>query len=192
MALVTVQRYRAITGDSTTTETLASARIEEATEILEERLDRPLASAERTERMWPLRDGSFLPHAIPVTVCADYTIDGDRLLGAVPVWTGFLETIPDGTDVTYTGGWVERSANPDADNALPVCIERDIAWAAWALGQTTAAQAAASVPAGVSSRTLGDASESYREGTTIAPGEANIVWSRRTLGYRYSRVSGYR
>lgn len=192
--LVTIDRYRAITGDETTDDITASALIEEATILLEEALDRPLASAVRTERMHPRRDGTFAPHAVPVTVADDYTIDGYSLKTTTfPSFTPFPDTTAEGTDVTYTGGWVERTANVGATNALPLHIERDLAWAAWLLRDPTTVQQAATLPAGASSVSLGDAAVTFREGApTVTLGEAGIRWSRRTLGYRYSRLGGYR
>jgi len=193
MSLVTIARYRAITGDATTSGSDVSARIEEAVDLLEDELDRPLTEAERTETMYPTRDGSLWPHAIPLVTCADYTIDGYRLYGSsAPFPATDVLGDPTGVSVIYTGGWVERSANPTADNRLPVFIERDLAWAAYALGQTEPGRQALAVPPGASSVSLGDVSVSFANGRTAsAPGEANIVWSPKTLRYRYQRIGGY-
>lgn len=177
--LVTVARYVAITGDITSPPALVSARIEEAQELLEDELDRPLASAARTERMWPARDGRLWPKAVPITDPGTYTLDGDGLLGVFgPAW-------PDSTgavDVPYTGGWVERTANPTATNRLPVEIERDLAFAALALKPPPAGITVA--PKGAVSVRLGDAAVNY--GPNGAPKAAEAVqWSRATLRWRY-------
>lgn len=185
--LITIERYRAITGDETTNAATVSARIEEAVELLEERLDRKLESAERTERMFPTRDGSLWPHAIPVTDGGDYTVDGYRLMSFWPA-PNWPSTQP-GLDVVYTGGWVERSANPDAVNALPTHIERDLAWAAFALGQTAQTRQLVGVASGASSVRLGDAAITFGSGGAKARTDV-IPWSRRTLSYRYVRIGG--
>lgn len=179
MSLVTVARYRAITGDTDTTEGIVSARIELAIDRLEEVLDRPLESAERTETLTPTRDGKLWPSAVPVTDPGDYTVDGLALKWAVPGVDMFGSTT---VDVTYTGGWVERTANPTAVNRLPACIEEDLAWAAWSLGHSDDVVQA---PAGATAVQLGDVSVSF--GPNGAPGvnRSGIRWSRRTLAYRY-------
>ncbi|MBP8949638.1 MAG: hypothetical protein KBG73_12420, partial [Candidatus Promineofilum sp.] len=41
--------------------------------------------------------------------------------------------LPATVSVTYTGGWVERTANPSATNRLPVSLEYDLAHAAYPL-----------------------------------------------------------
>ncbi|QQS25155.1 MAG: hypothetical protein IPM43_01825 [Actinomycetota bacterium] len=173
MSLVTVARYRAITGDTATTASTVTARIEDAVDLLEEVLDRPLESAERTEALTPTRDGKLWPRAVPVTDPGDYTVDGLALKGGMFGSTTFT--------VTYTGGWVEPSADPSATNRLPVCIEEDLAWAAHALIHPGPGL---DVPAGATSVQLGDVSVSFRGG---APGvnRSGIRWSRRTLAYRY-------
>jgi len=187
--LVTVLRYRSITGDQVTGDEAVSARIEEATELLEGELGRPLEQAERTERMQPTRDGLLWPLATPLVAATDYTIDGHGLTGASVFGYDFIRG---GTmtaiDVTYTGGWLERTANPSSAFRLPVHIERDIAFAAQALGQTPTPLA---VPAGASSVSLGDASVTFKDGYHPDPADAGVSWSKETLGYRYRRVGGY-
>jgi len=178
VSLVTFARYRAITGDIETTEAAVTARIELAIDRLEEVLDRPLESAERTETMWPTRDGKLWPRATPVTDPGDYTVDGLALKWAVPGVDMFGSAT---VDVTYTGGWVERTANPTATNRLPPCIEEDLAWAAYALLHPAPTL---DVPAGATAVSVGDVSVSFAGG---APGanRSGIRWSRRTLAYRY-------
>lgn len=90
--------------------------------------------------------------------------------------------MPDAIEVTYTGGYVERTANPDAPNRLPACIQRDIALAAQALGQTATTSG---YPVGAESVRLGDAAVTFGEGG--APARSDLVdgcWSRETLRYR--------
>ena len=188
--LVTVLRYRAITGDQASSDEAVSARIEEATELLEGELGRPLEQAERTERMQPTRDGLLWPLATPILAADGYTIDGHALSGGSLVWWFDVASGSStwAQDVTYTGGWVERTANPSSAFRLPVHIERDIAFAAQALGQTPTPLA---VPAGASSVSLGDASVTFKDGYHPDPADAGVSWSKETLGYRYRRVGGY-
>lgn len=205
--LVTVDRYRALTRDVTTHADVITERLDEAVELLEEALDRPLAMAERTETMFPTRDGAVNPRATPITAVTGWTIDGERLLygNLVPIGNVGLPDNP-GFDlvtggpvlgwyrpprITYTGGWVERSANPTATNRLPRSIERDLAWAAWRLGRVPA-PIAADIPAGATSVTLGDASISFGpDGAAADPSETSeMCWSPETLRYRYRPPRG--
>lgn len=180
--LVTVERYRAITGDTTTAASAVSALVEAATEELEEILDRPLEHAEHTERLIATRDGKLWPRATPITAATGFTIDGLALLGARTFdWPsgGFWPfTEAAGVDVTYSGGWT-------SDN-VPRCIERDLAEAAKILG--TAIPAGIAVPAGVKSVSVGDQSLTFADNAPTG-GARSIalqgVWSRRTLSYRY-------
>lgn len=185
--LVTVATYQQVTGDYTTDPVTVSARIEEAQDLLADALDRPLAHGERTETLYPTRDGYLWPKATPITDAGSYTVEG---LGLRAVWPNGVDVLTDsltgGVAVTYSGGWVERTANPSAANRLPRELERDIALAAFALGQQTPSTA---IPAGARSVSLGDASISFGADGAPAPGAARVQWSRRTLGYRY-RVIG--
>lgn len=182
--LVTVERYRVITGDTTTAASAASAAIEDATSLLSEALGRPeaLKSAERTETMRVDAGGTCRPLAVPVTVAAGYDFDTAALYGASPDSTPFrgLESsdLPATVSVTYTGGWVERTANPTAANRLPASMEVDIAHAAHQLTHPTIG----SVPAGASSVSVGDARVSY--GPSGAPSGADVTWSRQTMRWR--------
>lgn len=193
--LVTIDRYRAITGDRTTPAVDFANALDDAVDRLEERLDRKLASAQRTERMFPTRDWSLWPHATPVTAVPNgWTADGDRLFRSdgfgFPV--DFNSWPNTGVDVTYTGGWVERTANPSVANRLPAFIEADLAWAAYQLVRPARAAAALDVPEGATSISLGDASVSYgpKGAVATAPAEGRIKWSRRTLSYSWIRIGG--
>lgn len=185
-ALVTVERYRVITSDTTTAASAASAAIEVATDLLAEALGRPgaLKSQERTETMHVDSAGIVRPLAVPVTVAAGYDFDTAALYGAAPDSTPFrgleAQDLPATVSVTYTGGWLERWANLGAVNALPASMELDIAHAAYHLCHPTIG----SVPAGASSVSLGDASVSY--GPSGAPSGATgaISWSKGTMRWR--------
>jgi len=187
MALVTFARYQAITGDIDTPEYLVSARIEYAVELLEDELARPLAAAERTEELWPTRDGRLWPTATPITDSGGYFVDGLALHASLfPAVFDFVGGTTAVT-VTYTGGWVERTANPVADNRLPTCIERDLAFAAMALADPTAGSLSG-LPAGVTAATVGDVSVTFGPGGAGAASESQVSWSDETLAYRYTRV----
>lgn len=176
--IISLARYRVITGDSTTSDALATARIEEATELLEDALDRELAEASRTESLFPTRDGRLWPRCTPITSAGGWTIDGETLIGPFgPGWPNDTGRV----SVTYTGGFVERTANPTATNRLPSYVERDIAFAALALAPPTTS----SVPAGAVSVRLGDAAVTFGPNGAPAPGVGQVRWSRRTLSWRY-------
>lgn len=182
--LVTVDRYRVITGDTTTHASAASAAIEDATDLLAETLSRPGAvkSAERTETVHVGPTGQARPLAVPITACASHEFDTAQLYGASPdsvPFRGFTSgELPRTLEVTYTGGWVERTANPSAANALPAAMEQDIARAAYQLCHPTIG----SVPAGATSVSVGDASVSY--GASGAPSGAAVGWSPTTLRWK--------
>lgn len=185
--LVTVARYRTLTGDNTTAASAASAAIEDATSLLSEDLGRPdaLDSRERTETMHIDAGGMCRPLAVPVTVCAGFDFDTAAIHGASPDTGPFrgLEAgdLPATVAVTYTGGWLERTANPSATNRLPLSLEADIAHAAYHLCHPATPGA---VPAGVSSVSMGDASVSY--GPSGAPSGATgaVSWSRQTMRWK--------
>lgn len=192
MSLVTIATYQAITGDYDSDSPSVSARLEEAQELLEDALDRKLAHAEHTELLRPTRDGYFWPRVVPITAATGYTIDGDGLYGTV---TG--TRWPDDTgrvSVVYSGGFVERSANPTATNRLPAYIERDLCFAAFALAQNDPDNEGRSIttaayPAGATSVRLGDAAVTFGPGGPPRPEDA-IQWSRRTLRWRHSTTRG--
>lgn len=177
MALVTVERYRAITGDQTSEASAVEERIEEATEELAEVLGRPLALGSYTETLYPTRDGMLWPRCTPITAAPGWSIDGYGLHGGSswPVGSVFGHTA---TSVTYSGGWT--------DETVPNCIARDIAQAAKTLGPVDAA--GIDVPKGAGAAKVGDVSVTFGPGG--APGSSigdrlAAVWSRRTLAYRY-------
>ena len=183
--LVTVDRFRVITGDTSTDDASASAAIETATDLLSERLGRPgcLKSANRTETVHVGPTGLLRPLAVPVTACAGYTFDTAAVYGASPdsvSVVGFSDDLPRTVTLTYTGGFVEPSANPTAANRLPSHMERDIALAA----QVVLAGASTLAPAGAVSVSMGDASVSFGPGGAPGGAQAGISWSRQTLAWR--------
>jgi hypothetical protein len=178
MSLLTITRYRAITGDQASPAILVSARIEDAQDQLTEALGRAgVEQASYTERLRPDRAGMVWPTVTPILTAPGWTIDGHGLL-AGPVVLDDVGTI----SVTYTGGWVERSANPSATNRLPACIEEDLAWAVRSMVTSTNATG---FPQGAVSVTLGDASVNFGPNGAPAPGAQRVTWSRRTLRYAH-------
>lgn len=181
--IVTVARYRAITGDSATADATVSAKLELAQEMLEDVLGRSLEHGTYTETLWPTRDGYVWPSVVPITGPGSYTLDGDGLVGVFgPAWPNLSGSV----EVTYSGGWVEPSANPTAANRLPFCIETDLALAAQTL---LSAGTASDFPAGAKSVTLGDASVTFE---TTAPRNAldAVKWSKATLRYAAGTTRG--
>lgn len=183
MTVLTVARYRAITGDTTTESGTVSARIEDAEELLADALGRELEEAERVETLWPTRDGYLWPSCTPIVAATGYTIDGNGLVGTFgPGWpdeTGSVE-------VTYTGGWVERSANPNATNRLPAYMERDLALMAHSLIDPSPSE----FPVGATSVRLGDAAVTFGPGGAPGRGASTFRWSRATLRHRYRTTRG--
>ena len=183
--LVTVLRYRAITGDTATPDIGVSAKVELAQELLADALGRELAEAERTETLWPTRDGYLWPTCTPIIDGGDYAIDGLGLRGTFgPGWPDTDGSI----DVTYTGGWVERGANPTAPNRLPAYIEHDLAFAALALAGVDGN--ASQYPPGATSVRLGDAAVAFGPDGAPRGGSDAVQWSRRTMRHHASTVRG--
>lgn len=186
--LVTVTRYRSITGDNDSAASAVSARIEEAVDLLEDLLDRPLEQDEQTEALHPSRDGWLWPRAVPIAVAPDgYEADGYGLRGAHPWPLVPFGIEGDTISVTYTGGFLEPEANP-GPYALPRYIERDLAWAAYRL--IHAPTPAVAVTSEVSSASVGDVSVTYRDGARPSMDVLEGTWSPRTLAWRYMPVGG--
>lgn len=179
--ILTVDRYRSITGDEDTAASAVSARIEEAVELLEEYLDRPLESAERTETLQPDRRGRLWPRATPISDGGTYEPDGLALIGSSPTWTWGLIDPTTGVAVTYTGGWTE--------DTLPGCIARDLAYAAYQL-EHPRALGTSEYPAGATSVRLGDAAVTFGSGGAgaVGTGDSDSWWSKRTRSYRYAPI----
>lgn len=178
--ILTVDSYRSITGDTTTAASAVSARIEEAIEILEDYLDRPLESDERTESMRPDRHGRLWPRATPITDSGDYEADGLALIGTLPWPQGFIDSTT-AIDVTYTGGWTEAT--------LPSSIARDLAFAAYRLEHPPSIDTT-TYPAGATSVRLGDAAVTFGASGAgaVGTGDTDSWWSRRTKSYRYAPI----
>lgn len=191
MSLVTVARYRTITGDHDSAASAIEERLVDAADLLADDLGRPLEEAERTEAVWADRDGRLYPAATPIVDAPGWTIDGVTLTGRT-IWGSWFGEDGETVTVTYTGGWVERSGNPTAPNRLPVCIERDLAWCAFRLGQPTNT-ALVTLPAGVDQVRLGDAALSTTSPTGLNVAAASVAaWSAETLRYRRRTVLGVR
>lgn len=189
MSLVTYDRYMVITGDTASAASAVTGALIDAQALLEEKLDRELEEKPRTERMYPDQYGRVYPRVTPIIVPPDgLTVDGASLLS-----TGPFRSVPsfifegNWADLTYTGGYVERTAHPDATNRLPEHVERDLAWCAFRAVNPDAFRDTALMPAGASRVQLGDAMVIF--GNRGAPGEVRVgsdgltdpVWSRATL-----------
>src|SRR4051794_38523669 len=85
MSLVTVATYRRVTLDTASSDTAVTGALVDAQALLEDDLGRQLESTERTERVYPARDGRLYPIVTPITaVASGYTIDGATVHGAAP------------------------------------------------------------------------------------------------------------
>jgi hypothetical protein len=124
-ALISVERYRSITGDQLSDSGNITAALGLALELVEEYLDRQLLVQEHTELLQPYR-GKFYPKHSPVLFATGYTIRHDALIGGVHYW-GHDVTEDTLTEVTYTGGYDSTT--------LPTTLQVAIARAAEALIQ---------------------------------------------------------
>ena len=159
MALLSFARYQQITRDVSTDEATVTARIEEATEMIEQALDRPLELLERTEVLVLESDNAWgylaYPRSTPITavpVNAVYARYDDVTLRSVPpdgspLFGAWLGSLPLTATVTWTGGFTAVT--------LPRKLERGIANLADALGTDVIA------PSNASSISVGDVRVSY-------------------------------
>lgn len=182
--LISVTRYQSITGDTTSATGVVETAIEDAQQLLEERLRRPLETAQRTERMRQYPDGRVYPAATPITAGpTGSTTYGVALADAAPAGS-FLQPADEYVDVTYTGGFDPAETDRSAVTYVPVELQRAVAWAAKALLSSPPSAA----PAGATSITVGDVSVSYGPGGAPSSGEvvfdAGLVrrWRRRLDG----------
>lgn len=182
--LVTITRYRNLTGDDMTDDAQVTARIEEAQALIEDEYDRPLESEERTETCRLHPDLRVYPRATPITDIATDGVtieDSVTLLGAtadeITGWPTFTSSTFPVATVTYTGGWT--SGTVPAWLARAIC---DLAAACWGPSGT---------PAGATSVRLGDAAVTYSRPTdgldAIVPGITARLRRLRT-GKRLQRA----
>lgn len=186
MDIVTVADYRTLTCDDTTPNATVSARLELATGLVEEELDRRLQFQSYTEKL-PLQPNWLVfPHAVPVSSvttpsAAQPVYDGyalgteaatlwwDPVFGPVDLW--FIDPF---TEVTYTGGFTYAT--------LPKGLRLIICDLALALGNRQPALTSAAVQ----SASVGDVSVSYGSGGTGTGSVDGILpgTSRRLRVYR--------
>lgn len=187
--VVTIARYRDITGDETSASAVIEDALVDAQALLEEDLRRPLGTGTRTERcriFAEARGAAVYPAATPIASVSSpsgTSIVGHAVLGGTPL-TGppYFLTDPDGfATVTYVGGYDPTAVAGDADY-LPVTLQRAIAWAAKAIIDP---DAFAPVPAGATSASVGDVSLTWGPGGSPAQGEVTFSpslvrrWRRR-------------
>lgn len=188
--LVTFTRYQSITGDYTSATADVSGALDDAQGLLEEELGRELAEAERVERCYPNSAGQLFPRVTPVIAADGFTLDGNIVRGSL-IGIGWPDPIVGdvAVDLTYTGGYVERSANPDAANRLPVYVERDLALAAHALLHVPATGVATGADALASSKRVGDLAVTHTERVpTGTAAQVMSCWSPETLWLRRRRT----
>lgn len=187
--LVTVSRYRDITGDDSSASADVEDGLVDAQALLEEELRRPLETDTRTERcrvFAEARGPAMYPSATPVTSVSDpsgATIVGHAVLGGTFAEAPpYFLTDPDAfSSITYVGGYDPAAVTGDADY-LPVTLQRAIAWAAKALIDP---DSFAPVPAGATSASVGDVSLTWGPGGSPAQGEVRFSprlvrrWRRR-------------
>lgn len=188
--MISVERYRQITGDLDSNDPEVERCVTDAVELLQEYLGRELAEAERTEAMRPDRQGRLWPKVTPILIATGYTIDGLALVGSSPFSPAVDFIDPTSSiEVTYTGGWVDQSVDgydTAATNQPPGCIVRDLALAAHRLAHP--AVVSSDFPEGATSVRLGDAAVTFGPSGAGAVTSTDSWWSRRTRGYRYAPI----
>lgn len=194
MALLTIGRYRIITGDTTSASAVVEDAIEDATALLEQDLRRKLESDEYEERLkihyaTSFAGGRVYPSVTPVTAVGDddhEIVTTTTLQGVSPDTNDnpFFGAYEPHATVTYTGGYVERTANVGDSNVLPPYVEYDLAWAAHSLLRPSELT---SVPAGATAVRVGDVSVNYGSPTS-SRAKSSTRWSDATLRLRRRMV----
>lgn len=151
--IATVERYRDITVDTTSSDNAVTGALTDAQALVEEYLRRPLESLERTEDLVILPNGRVYPKTTPITaVDDDHEIEGNAIKGVSPDASELFEPYstvnPPSVTLTYTGGWTTET--------LPKTIEKEIVRTAYALLHPSAAK-----ERGVKSVSVGDVSITY-------------------------------
>lgn len=190
-SIVTVDDYRRITRDTTSTDDDVLAQLDSAEQLVAEYLRRPdrLAYGTYSDRLRLYvaenidggYEGAYVcyPPATPIeSADGGLTVLSPRsVAGAFPDGGPFLEGIigqgvqPYAT-VTYTGGWTVET--------LPETIRREIA-----LTARTALSTSTSTPVGATSVQLGDAAVTY--GTAGAPLAGDLTAASKKILRRYMR-----
>lgn len=195
MALVSLARYQVITGDESSAASAVSARLEDAQRLLEEHLQRPLETGQRTEVIEVMADGRLFPKVTPVTAVSapsGLPFVAGYMYAASPdvdTWSGFFPpTTPPRATVTYTAGFDPAETDPDAVGYLPRTLERAIAWGAYVLLRP---DDFSSLPPGAVSVSLGDASISYGStggGGAAAIADRQLVWPASVRPWKRKRA----
>ena len=174
--IATVERYRDITVDTTSSDNAVTGALVDAQELVEEYLRRPLEEAERTESVRINRNGRVYPKVTPITaVDSDYEIVGHSVKGVSPgageVFEPYSEITPPVVELTYTGGWTTET--------LPKTIEKEIVRTAYALLHPSPG-----LVRGAKSVSVGDVSISYDK-STVNMDDLDDTSRRRLKRYRY-------
>lgn len=186
MSLLSVPRYREITGDTDTATARAETACVDAQGLLEDFLGRPLEQATYTHRLILESDGNVYPFVTPViSTAAGYTVINSVVYGAIPAMVPFIglgpTSVPYYVDLEYTAGFDPAETDSSVAGFLPRYIERDLAWAANALLHNAAQVAAMSPEA--KSMTLGDASIAYADDIP-SPTLGGFDWSCETARWK--------
>lgn len=121
MALLSIERYRQLTADTTTDDDVVTQAIADATGLIEAELGRDLESAERietvmVERLYNGLDERCYPSVTPITEVPDgWTIHGNAVTTGSSLGFGdlpgpfFSDEFAYTVDLTYTGGWTAEN-----------------------------------------------------------------------------------
>lgn len=150
--LVSVERYRKITGDTATDEDYVKEALADAQRLIEEELDRPLAIGDRTEKL-PVINGVVYPIVTPI-ISADYQIRNSVALVDPSIDGGLLSgnDYPFHATVSYRGGFTQQT--------LPVRLREAIARTAHR-ALNTGAVTSSEIPDGAKTIKNGDVSITF-------------------------------
>lgn len=169
MRLVDAETYARYTGDTSTDAEDVDEALDDATQLLEERLGRTLALGTHTETLRRI-GGRVYPSVLPLSSATGYEVEGDAIVDVQPdTWTDR----PDGpATVTYVGGFTTET--------LPRAIARDISFCAQQLLEV---QVASEVPVGATSVRVGDIAVGFG-GDGAGRARRSYSWSADTLRWR--------
>jgi len=184
-----VERYRAITGDTASATGEVEDAIGDAQALLEDELGRQVGYAARTEscvvRFAPTTGGTFVvPSVAPIHSATEGTVEGGVIRAVTPISSPGFDALSARplASVTYVAGW-DRTITDRADTrCVPACVERDVAIAAKGLLD----RSATTFPEGATSVRSGDVAVTF--GGSGAPGVSAPDWSRQTLRFRRRRL----
>ncbi len=173
MSLVTIARYRSVTGDTATLDATVQTALTDAENTVEAYLGRPLAATDRVETVSIFSNGRGYPQVTPVTsITSPATTTNNGYAMTFSAVTDWDDPPYGATTVTYSGGWTAST--------IPFVIVQVIC----ALANAQVIPTVSAVPAGATSFSAGELSVSYQSPRTPLSDTQEILSALRPWRYR--------